>query len=350
MLFDSGSKDSKASANDEKTSVRMYSTPNDLCQSSNSESSCGIGAWIKPKSPVTGCHFSKSDDMRRLAVKPLLRAHQILFSVRCSHRNGKVLSRQPQRLCVAAGTSRRLAALPHFPESEVGRTRRGHRETGAHDPTPKSSGLDGGWRVVRGVSCPLTDPRRFDILQWGSCDLRHRRPDSGLLMLTIGEPISRGCQMRLCEFIAHAMKERVGRIGIVLLAGAGLVLATSVSVFAAGDQEDCAATGNLDQSIVACARVVADDAETAANRAVAYKNRGNAYYNKKDYDGAIADYNEAIRLDPSQALTYHVLAYVNRARLYFDKEDYDRAIADYSEAIKLDPYVGKQDLDRGFAD
>ena len=168
--------------------------------------------------------------------------------------------------------------------------------------------------------------------------------------------------MRLREFIAHAIKERVGPTGIVLLAAAGLVLATSVGVFAAGDREDCAATGNPDQSIAACARVIADNTETAANRAVAYKNRGNAYYNKKDYDGAIADYNEAIRLDPSQALNYRVLAYVNRARIYFDKKDYDRAIADDSEAIKLDPklataynrrgvaYLNKRDLDRAFAD
>jgi len=168
--------------------------------------------------------------------------------------------------------------------------------------------------------------------------------------------------MRLRDFITHAIKERVNRTGIELLAAAGLVLAMSVSVFAAGDREDCAATGNPDQSIAACARVIADDSETAANRAAAYKNRGNAYYNKKDYGDAIADYNEAIRLDPSQALTYHALAYVNRARTYSDKKDYDRAIADYSEAIKLDPklatafnlrglaYLNKRELDSAFAD
>ena len=34
----------------------------------------------------------------------------------------------------------------------------------------------------------------------------------------------------------------------------------------------------------------------------AYNNRGNAYFAKKDYDHAIADYTEAIRLDPKYAL------------------------------------------------
>ena len=142
-------------------------------------------------------------------------------------------------------------------------------------------------------------------------------------MLAIGEFTSRGCQMRVRKFITHAthaMKERVGRSGIVLLAAAGPVLA-SVGIVAAGDREDCAATGNPDQSISACARVIADGAETAANRAAAYKNRGNAYYNKKDYDGAIADYNDAIRLDPNQALTYHLLAYLNRAAIHYGKKD-----------------------------
>ena len=50
--------------------------------------------------------------------------------------------------------------------------------------------------------------------------------------------------MRVREFIihaTHAMKERVGRSGIVLLAAAGPVLA-SVGIVAAGDREDCAAT------------------------------------------------------------------------------------------------------------
>jgi len=64
----------------------------------------------------------------------------------------------------------------------------------------------------------------------------------------------------------------------------------------------------------------------------AYNNRGNAYYAKKDYDHAIADYTEAIRLDPKYAL-----AHINRGNAYKVKGDYDRAIEDYSEAIRLDP-------------
>jgi Flp pilus assembly protein TadD len=37
------------------------------------------------------------------------------------------------------------------------------------------------------------------------------------------------------------------------------------------------------------------------NYAAAYNNRGNAYYNKKDYRRARADYEKALQLDPNDA-------------------------------------------------
>jgi tetratricopeptide (TPR) repeat protein len=91
--------------------------------------------------------------------------------------------------------------------------------------------------------------------------------------------------------------------------------------------------------------------------AFAYKNRGTAYYGKNDYDRAFADFGQAIRLDPKYAA-----AYGDRGNLYDDKKDYDRAIADYDQAIRLDPYLafaytsrgdaygGKKDCDRAIAD
>src|SRR5213595_440082 len=51
-----------------------------------------------------------------------------------------------------------------------------------------------------------------------------------------------------------------------------------------------------------------------------------------EYDKAIADYDEVIRLDPKD-----VFAYIYRGCAYDDKGDYDKAIADYDEAIRLDP-------------
>ena len=50
----------------------------------------------------------------------------------------------------------------------------------------------------------------------------------------------------------------------------------------------------------------------------------------------------------SQAMS-ETVAYVNRARSYSDKKDYDRAIADYSEAIKLDPRLATAYNLRGLA-
>ena len=63
-----------------------------------------------------------------------------------------------------------------------------------------------------------------------------------------------------------------------------------------------------------------------------YASRGTAYLKKGDTDKAIADYSEALRLDPRDAATYY-----HRGNAWLGRRDYQRAIADYSEAIRLDP-------------
>ncbi|MUG96939.1 tetratricopeptide repeat protein [Scytonema sp. UIC 10036] len=64
--------------------------------------------------------------------------------------------------------------------------------------------------------------------------------------------------------------------------------------------------------------------------AVAYNNRGLSYSDKGDYDRAINDFNQAIKLNPNYALAYN-----SRGLSYFKKGEYDRAINDYNQAIKL---------------
>ncbi|MBW4626958.1 MAG: tetratricopeptide repeat protein [Brasilonema octagenarum HA4186-MV1] len=93
------------------------------------------------------------------------------------------------------------------------------------------------------------------------------------------------------------------------------------------------------------------------NYAQAYYSRGVFYFSKKDYDRAIADFNKAIQLDP-----HYAQAYNNRGIYYANQKDYDRAIADFNQAIKLDPnytqaynnrgnsYAHQQDYDRAIAD
>ena len=50
------------------------------------------------------------------------------------------------------------------------------------------------------------------------------------------------------------------------------------------------------------------------NDAMAYNNRGNVYNDQGKYDLALADLNQAIQLDPNDAI-----AYTNRGALYISK-------------------------------
>ena len=76
----------------------------------------------------------------------------------------------------------------------------------------------------------------------------------------------------------------------------------------------------------------------------AYYDREYAYYFKGDWGKAIADCSEVIRLKPD-----YVDAYIERGNAYDNTGDFDRAIADFSEAIRLKPDDARAYFDRGLS-
>ncbi|MDR0878460.1 MAG: tetratricopeptide repeat protein, partial [Treponema sp.] len=72
-------------------------------------------------------------------------------------------------------------------------------------------------------------------------------------------------------------------------------------------------------SLIITVHAAADD------NAARFLDRGISFANKGDYDTAIADFNDAIRLNPNLASAYYQRAYA-----YHFKEEYDQAIADYT--------------------
>lgn len=134
------------------------------------------------------------------------------------------------------------------------------------------------------------------------------------------------------------------------------VIAGPVSRALADDLATCR-DANGDVAIAACTRAISSARWHGHKLAFEYNARGFHYAGKSDYDRAIADYTEAIRLDPK-----YVLSYNNRGNAYLDKGDSDRGIADYNQAMRLDPkdalayynrgnaYYDKGDDDRAIAD
>jgi tetratricopeptide (TPR) repeat protein len=141
-------------------------------------------------------------------------------------------------------------------------------------------------------------------------------------------------------------REEFMRFLTLFVAGAAawLALANPISIrpaAAAADAETCDKDKG-DEAIAACTRVIENPSTTPSNRVIAYYNRGYEYDEKEDYDRAIADYDEAIKIDRK-----FFKAYFNRAIAYNAKGDTGRAIADFSEVIRLDPSNARAYHNRG---
>ncbi len=78
--------------------------------------------------------------------------------------------------------------------------------------------------------------------------------------------------------------------------------------------------------------------------AIAYASRGVVHYRLGDVIEAMADYTQAIDLAPSLAVAYY-----RRAYIHYLVENYLSAIADYNKAIALDPNDAQAYANRAYA-
>ena len=99
-----------------------------------------------------------------------------------------------------------------------------------------------------------------------------------------------------------------------------------------------------DLKIGGCTAVIQSGRATAELLAEAFNNRGTAYADKREYDTAILDFSQAIRLKSDDAGFLD-----NRGYAYQQRQDFDHAIADFNAALQINPKAASSLYGRGLA-
>jgi tetratricopeptide (TPR) repeat protein len=119
---------------------------------------------------------------------------------------------------------------------------------------------------------------------------------------------------------------------VLVLAAASSVHTGSVLAQTQQERSLCQDLRSPDYPIQGCTAVIQAGRQILDRLAFAYNNRGVAYRLKAEYDKAIDDFDEAIKLRPN-----YPNAFNNRGVAYRNKGDLDHAMADYDQAITLKP-------------
>ena len=100
--------------------------------------------------------------------------------------------------------------------------------------------------------------------------------------------------------------------------------------------------GRMEEAIAEYGEAIRLDPQLA----MAYDNRGNAYAEMGQYRRAIQDYDEAIRLDPKNAAGYYSRGFAN-----FELDRFERAMEDFDKAVRLclDPKLARNNAGRALA-
>ena len=94
---------------------------------------------------------------------------------------------------------------------------------------------------------------------------------------------------------------------------------------------------------LATAAVVLSTQAADAQSAAVFMKRGYAKFNKGDYQGALADFNKAIEINPQDSIAYY-----NRGSAKDELGDYQGAIADYNKALRRAPALDALKSRTGF--
>src|SRR5215475_15387002 len=104
-----------------------------------------------------------------------------------------------------------------------------------------------------------------------------------------------------------------------LIAAMTMMLPAAVVAQQSDDRSRCFAREGVspEQKLVSCTAVIESGGQTPQGLVAAFNSRGNAHLSNRNYDHAIDDYNEAIRIDPKYAIGFHNrgLAYLRKGRL-----------------------------------
>ncbi len=99
---------------------------------------------------------------------------------------------------------------------------------------------------------------------------------------------------------------------------------------------------NPDRCIEGCTSLIQSGQEPNNNLSIAFNNRGLALGLRGDFDQAIRDFDQALKLNPSYAEAFR-----NRGEAYRLKGLYDLAIQNFDQALRLDPIHARAFNGRG---
>jgi tetratricopeptide (TPR) repeat protein len=154
-------------------------------------------------------------------------------------------------------------------------------------------------------------------------------------------------------------EETAMRFGWCVGAAFWTVLAATTVAGAQGTaQRDCSdAQADPDRIVASCSSILDSSGLPPAGQIRALTNRGLAQTRKGAFDDAIADFDNALRIDPDDGRARNA-----RGIAFRRKGEYDRAIADYDVALRRNPrdvralnnrgvaYRWKRDYDRSITD
>jgi len=133
---------------------------------------------------------------------------------------------------------------------------------------------------------------------------------------------------------------------MAVMAVTALALPAAIRAQQSDDRSRCFAREGVSpgDKLESCTAVIQSGGQTPQGLVAAFNSRGNAHLNNRNYDRAIDDYNETIRLDPKYAVGFY-----NRGLAYLRKGRIDHAIEDFDAAIRLNPKYTNAFVNRALA-